>query len=335
MTNVNPHYGACRNPWDLERISGGSSGGSAAALAAGTCLASLGSDTGGSIRIPASLCGVVGLKPTFGRLSLRGVIPLSWNLDHAGPLGRCVLDVAILLQRLAGYDPHDPASCDIAVDDYLAEITAGVRGWRVVLAWDEFFTKVTSPEVSQAVREAALVFQQLGALVEEREFPGARQAARANGLVTVSDAATYHRSRLQDQPQGFGEDVLSRLQTGAETPLCDYILARRTQTELRRQFERFFQDCDLLLTPTTPVAAPPIEGPDAVEQARLLTRFTAPFNLTGLPAISIPCGFTAGGLPIGMQLVTRPWAEASLLRAAFAYERATHWHTTHPPLDPA
>jgi len=332
VTNVNPHFGACHNPWDLERISGGSSGGSAAALATGTCLASLGSDTGGSIRIPASLCGIVGLKPTCGRLSLRGVIPLSWNLDHAGPMGRCVLDVAILLQRLAGYDPHDPASRDVAVDDYLAEITAGVRGWRVVLASDEFFTKVTSPEVTRAVREAALVFQQLGAIVEEREFPGARQAARANGLVTISDAAAYHRTRLQDQPQGFGEDVLRRLRNGAETSLSDYILARRAQSELRRQFERFFQDCDLLLTPTTPITAPLIQGPDAVEQARLLPRFTAPFNLTGLPAMSIPCGFTTRGLPIGLQIVARPWAEAHLLRAGYAYERATQWHTSVSPI---
>lgn len=325
VTTVNPHFGTCHNPWDLSRISGGSSGGSGAALAGRLCLGSLGSDTGGSIRIPASLCGVVGLKPTYGRVSLRGVIPLSWNLDHAGPLARSVKDAAILLQVIAGYDPLDPHSVDIPVDDYLERIEGGVNGWRVGVASDEFFTQVTDGEVLAAVMSAARVFESLGAVVEAVPFPDARQAAQANGVMTPSDGAAYHRERMASAPEKFGADIRQRLETGAAFTSTDYILARHTQTLLRHQFTRFFDEYHLLLTPTTPVVAPPIEGPDAIEQARLLTRFTSPFNLTGMPALSIPCGFNSQGLPVGLQLVVAPWAEANLLRAAYAYEQAAQW----------
>jgi aspartyl-tRNA(Asn)/glutamyl-tRNA(Gln) amidotransferase subunit A len=330
VTTVNPHFGACHNPWDLSRISGGSSGGSGVALAGRLCLGSLGTDTGGSIRIPASLCGVVGLKPTYGRVSLRGVIPLSWNLDHTGPLARCVLDTAILLQAIAGYDPLDPYSANVPVDDYLERIEGGVKGWRIVLASDEFFTQVTDGEVLEAVHSAARVFKNLGTFVEAVPFPDVRQAAQANGLMTPSDGAAYHRERLATHPEMFGADIRQRLETGAALTSTEYILARRTQTVLRHQFARFFEEHDLLLTPTTPVVAPPIEGPDAIEQARLLTRFTSPFNLTGLPALSVPCGFNSQGLPVGLQLVTAPWAEAKLLRAAYAYEQAAIWQPRTP-----
>ena len=331
VTNNNPHFGACYNPWKLDRTPGGSSGGSAAALAAGMCLGALGSDTGGSIRIPASLCGVVGLKPTFGRVSLRGVVPLSWNLDHPGPMARRVSDVAIILQIIAGYDPQDPASLDAAVPDYLAQLEGSVRGWRVALAEDSFFSKA-EPEVLEAVRTAADVFASLGAQVSQVEFPDAREAAKTNGLMVPSDAAAFHHERLESQREKFGVDIRQRLETGAAYTSGEYILARRTQSILRRQFEQFFDDFDLLLTATTPIAAPPLEGPDAVEQAGRLTRFTSPFNLTGLPAISLPCGYTGDGLPIGLQIVTRPLGEAALLRAANAYEGATEWHLRRPDL---
>ncbi|MFC2055222.1 amidase [Chloroflexota bacterium] len=331
VTNVNPHFGACRNPWSTARISGGSSGGSASALAAGLCLGAMGSDTGGSIRIPASLCGVVGLKPTYGRISLRGLIPLSRNLDHAGPMARHVIDAALMLQTFAAFDPHDPYSINIPSDEYTTNINKGVKGWRIALAEDEFFAK-TEPEIKQAVRDAGLIFEVLGAHVEATRFPGARLAARSNGLMTVSDAAAFHQNRLQENPDGFGDDVLQRLNTGQAITTTEYIQARHAQTKLRRQFERFFESFDILLTPTTPVPAPLIEGPNAVEQSRLLTRYTAPFNLTGLPAISLPCGFTSGGLPIGLQIVCHPWGEARLLRAALAYEGATAWHQRHPIL---
>lgn len=331
LTTVNPHYGACHNPWKLDRVPGGSSGGSAAALAARFCLGAIGSDTGGSIRVPAALCGVVGLKPTYGRVSLRGVIPLSWNLDHAGPMARQVLDVALLLQIIAGYDPEDPVSVDVPVDDYLLGIRRGVAGWRIILAEDDYFEH-THPEIAQAVRQAAKVLEEAGAKIETAPLQGARDAALNNGMIVVSDAAAFHAERLHDQPEGFGADVLQRLQIGAALPLVDYIRARRSQVEMRRQFARLFENCDLLLLPTTPIAAPPISGPDALELARWLTRYTAPFNLTGLPALSLPCGFTSDGLPIGLQMVARPWGEARLLQAGYAFEQATDWRFRQPEL---
>jgi aspartyl-tRNA(Asn)/glutamyl-tRNA(Gln) amidotransferase subunit A len=321
ITNNNPHFGACRNPWDLQRSPGGSSGGCAAALAGRLCLGSMGSDTGGSIRIPAALCGIVGLKPTFGRVSLQGVIPLSWNLDHAGPMARCVGDVAILLQEVAGYDPADAVSANLPVENYLESLDKGVAGWRIGLASDEFFTNADK-EILDTVDAAVHVFSGLNARVEQVEINNGKQAALANGLMTTSDAAAFHRERLQTRPQDFGDDVLQRLQVGAAYTSSEYILARRTQTLLRRQFELFFEDFDLLITPTTPIAAPLIVGLDAVEQARILTRFTAPFNLAGLPALSLPCGFTEVGLPIGLQIVGPYWEEGRVLRAGYAYEQA-------------
>ena len=322
VTNENPHFGATCNPWDLRCIPGGSSGGSGAALAAGLCLGSLGTDTGGSIRIPASLCGIVGLKPTRGRVSLRGVIPLSWNLDHVGPMARCVRDAALLLGVIAGYDADDPWSLDQPVDDYLDGLEGGVAGWRVALAADEYFTDpaVVDAQVWQAVQGAAQAFERLGARVEQVDFPEARQAARANGLMTPSDGAAFHQERMQSNPDGFGTDVLRRLRTGAAYTSTEYILARKTQAQLRHAFCQFFNHYDLLLTPTTPVPALVRGSEDAVARARLLTRFTAPFNLTGLPALSVPCGLTREGLPVGLQLVGPPWSEQRLLRAGFAFE---------------
>jgi aspartyl-tRNA(Asn)/glutamyl-tRNA(Gln) amidotransferase subunit A len=330
VTNVNPHCGVCRNPWDVERISGGSSGGSAVALAAGMCIGSLGSDTGGSIRIPASLCGIVGLKPTYGRVSLRGVLPLSWNLDHAGPMARRVRDVAVMLNTIAGYDPDDPNSIDRDVDDYTAGLDGGVRGWRIGLVGDDYVRQACEPPVWDALQAAADVFKNLGAQMTEITLADGLEAARANGLMTTSDAAAFHRHRLQENPEGFGEDVLRRLRKGAAYTSTEYILARRTQSLLRSTYSRLLQDYDVILLPSTPVTAPLIEGPDAVEQAAVLTRFTAPFNLTGLPAISLPCGFDHSGLPIGLQIVAAPWAEAKLLRAAAAYEQAGEWYKYKP-----
>jgi aspartyl-tRNA(Asn)/glutamyl-tRNA(Gln) amidotransferase subunit A len=331
VTNNNPHYGACHNPWDLERTPGGSSGGSGAALAARFCMGSLGSDTGGSIRIPASLCGVVGLKPTYGRISLRGVVPLSWNLDHPGPMARRTRDAALLFQVIAGFDPEDPSSADMGVPDYGVQLMGGVKGWRIALAEDEFFNK-GDERIFAAVKEAAGVFAGLGAKIETVEFEGGYEAAKNNGLMVTSDAAAFHQKRLGELPENFGEDIRQRLETGAAFTSSEYSVARRSQAVLRRKFAEFFKEYDLLLTATTPIAAPPLEGPDAVQQAATLTRFTAPFNFTGLPAISLPCGLTEQGLPIGLQLITRPWGEVALLRAAQAYESATEWHLKHPEI---
>jgi aspartyl-tRNA(Asn)/glutamyl-tRNA(Gln) amidotransferase subunit A len=329
VTTVNPHFGTSRNPWDRARIPGGSSGGSAVAVATGMAAAALGTDTGGSIRIPASLCGVVGLKPTYGRVSLRGVFPLSWNLDHAGPMTRCVTDTAILLQVIAGYDEDDPHCAAVPADDYVGHLEDGAVGLRFALVGGTYVGEC-DPEVLEAVDAAAELFSRLGATVSKVALEFLRDAALANGQMTQADAATYHRERLSEHPELFGADVRQRLETGRDLTAAEYVLARRTQSEITRRLHRLFEEHDVLMLPATPVAAPPIEGGDAVESARLLTRFTAPFNLSGLPAISIPCGFTRIGLPIGLQMVAAPWNEARLLQAARAYEREVDWGSRHP-----
>jgi aspartyl-tRNA(Asn)/glutamyl-tRNA(Gln) amidotransferase subunit A len=331
ITGNNPHYGTARNPWDTTRIPGGSSSGSAIAVATGMALGAFGTDTGGSIRIPASLCGVVGFKPTFGRVSLRGVFPLSWNLDHAGPLTRSVKDAALLLQIIAVYDPLDAASVKMLTGEYLGHLADSVKGRKVALGVGEFI-ETSDPEVWNAVREAAKVFESLGCKVQEVDVSWVQEAALANKLMTQSDGAAVHRDRLKEHPELFGDDIRRRLEDGIQTPLTDYILARRTQAEVKKKFEQFFESHDFLLTPTTPIAAPTIEGHDAVEQAGRLTRFTAPFNLAGLPALSVPCGFTKGGLPIGLQIISRAWGEFKVLNAGYAFEGATEWHTRVPTI---
>ena len=324
VTNINQHYGNCLNPWDIERIPGGSSGGSAVAVASGMCVAALGSDTGGSIRIPASLCGIIGLKPTFGRVSLHGVIPLSWNLDHVGPMTNNVEDAAILLEVISGYDPMDPASVATSSSDYSSQIEDGIRGWKVAFAVGEYIED-SQPDVLTKVESSIRVFEKCGARVEKINVPWLREAAQANGIITPADAAAFHHDRILRAPHEFGEDILARLKIGMAYTSSEYAHARRIQMEIRRKYKLFFEEYDLLLLPTTPCTAPFIEGTDALEQAKKLTRFTAPFNLTGLPALSIPCGFSKEDLPIGLQMVAPEWEEARLLTAARSYERSTSW----------
>lgn len=318
VTGINPHYGATHNPWDVSRITGGSSSGSAAAVATGMCLAALGTDTGGSIRIPAALCGVVGMKPTFGRISLRGVIPLSWNLDHVGPLTRSVRDAALLLQALAGYDPHDPASVNVPPENFIARIEDSLRGWRIAQAVGDY-VEACEPGVWECFQEAATAFRQLGASLEKEDLSWLEELAQANVRMTQADAAAFHRERLAAHPDWFGEDVRARLEMGAALTATDYALARRIQAEACRRFDAFFEKYDVLLLPTTPVVAPSIEGTVALEAARRLMRFTAPFNLTGLPALSVPCGLSEG-LPVGLQIVGGRWQEGKVLAAGRAFE---------------
>ena len=331
VTGNNPHYGTARNPWDETRISGGSSSGSAIAVATGMALGALGTDTGGSIRIPASLCGVVGFKPTYGRVSLRGVFPLSWNLDHVGPLTRTVEDAALLLQVISTYDPIDPASIKMLTGDYLGHLVDDMEGRKISFGIGDYIESADS-EVLDAVREAVQAFASIGCRVQEVDVSWMREAALANKTMTQADGAAIHHERLKEHPDWFGEDIRRRLEDGAKTTSTEYILARRTQAEVRKRCEQFFESYDFLIVPTTPITAPLIEGIDAVEQAARLTRFTAPFNLTGLPALSLPCGFTKAGLPIGLQIVSRAWADAKVLNAGYAYERATDWHKKRPKL---
>ncbi|HJQ13490.1 MAG TPA: amidase [Anaerolineales bacterium] len=331
ITGNNPHYGTARNPWDTTRIPGGSSSGSAIAVATGMALGALGSDTGGSIRIPASLCGIVGFKPTFGRVSLRGVFPLSWNLDHVGPFAKRVRDIALMMQVMAVHDPLDPASAKMLTGEYLGHLQDNVKGRKIALGVGDFI-ETSHTEVLGAVREAANVLRSLGCKVEEVDVSWLQEAALANKIITQSDGAAVHRDRLQEHPEMFGDDIRRRLEDGANTPLTDYILARRTQAEVRKRLEGFFETYDFLILPTTPIAAPTIEGHDAVEQAARLTRFTAPFNLSGLPGLSLPCGFTKDGLPIGLQIVSRAWGESKVLNLGHAFEQATEWHKHMPVL---
>lgn len=331
ITGNNPHYGTARNPWDTTRIPGGSSSGSAIAVATGMALGALGSDTGGSIRIPASLCGVVGFKPTFGRVSLRGVFPLSWNLDHVGPFAKSVRDIALMMQVIAVHDPLDPASAKMLTGDYLGHLKDDVRARKIALAVGDFI-ETSDAEVLEAVREAANLFKSLGCKVDEVDVSWLQEAALANKIMTQSDGAAVHRDRLKEHPEMFGDDIRRRLEDGSNTSLTDYILARRTQTEVQKKLERFFETYDFLILPTTPIAAPTIEGHDAVEQAARLTRFTAPFNLSGLPALSLPCGFNSEGLPIGLQIVSRAWGESKVLNLGHAFEQATEWHKRTPML---
>jgi len=333
VTGNNPHYGTARNPWDPARIPGGSSSGSAIAVATGMALGALGTDTGGSIRIPASLCGVVGFKPTYGRVSLRGVFPLSWNLDHVGPLTKTVEDAALLLQVISVYDPMDPASIKMLIGDYLGHlIDDDMKGRKIALGIGEYIESA-DPEVLDAVREAANVFASFGCRIQEVDVSWMREAALANKTMTQADGAAVHRERLKEHPDWFGEDIRRRLEDGAKTTSTEYSLARRTQAEVRKRCEQFFESQDILIIPSTPIPAPTIEGNDAVEQAARLTRFTAPFNLAGLPALSVPCGFTKGGLPVGLQVVSRAWADAKVLNAGYAFEQATEWHKERPEMN--
>ena len=331
VTNNNPHFGACRNPWDITRTPGGSSGGSAVAVATGMALAALGTDTGGSIRIPAALCGVVGFKPTYGRVSLRGILPLSWNLDHAGPIARKVEDAALMLQVMGGYDELDPSTVKTLPGDYSSHLRDTMKERKIALAVGDYIEE-SDPEILEAVRKAAEILKEQGASIKEVNMDFLREAAGANALMTQADGAAFHRDRMKEHPDWFGADVRLRLETGAAFTSSEYILARHTQSEIRRKCELLFDEYDALLLPTTPIPAPVLEGENALERARQLTRFTAPFNLTGMPALSIPCGFTKDSLPIGLQIVSRAWNEAGVLRTGYAFQESTEWHMQSPEI---
>ncbi len=332
VTNNNPYFGACRNPWDITRTPGGSSGGSAVAVATGMAMAAIGTDTGGSIRIPAALCGVVGLKPTYGRVSLRGILPLSWNLDHAGPITRKVEDAALMLQVMGGYDEQDPTCMKTLPGDYSSHLMDSMVERKIALAVGSFIEEVTDPEILEAVRKAAKVLEEQGVIITEVNVNFLKEAALANSLMTQADGAAFHRERMKEHPDWFGADVRQRLETGAAFTSSEYALARRTQVEVRRRCELMFDQFDMLILPTTPITAPVLEGENAVERARQLTRFTSPFNLTGLPALTVPCGFSQEELPIGLQIVSRPWNEAGVLRTGYAYQQATTWHKMKPKI---
>ncbi len=333
ITGVNPHYGGTYNPWDTTRMSGGSSSGAGAALASAMTLGALGTDTGGSIRTPASLCGITGLKPTYGRVSRRGITPLSWALDHAGPMARSAADAAIILKVIAGHDPQDETSSEEPVPDYTKALTdQRLKHLRIGVPQEYFFDNVDD-EVLKAIHAAILVLRDdLKAGVSEVSLPLIAEAPAAVSAIMLPEALAYHKRWLAERPQDYGEDVRARLEMGLLYPAVSYVQAQRFRSLIVEEWrQKVFDRVDLLAVPTTPVPAPSLDEND-LQTTLTLTRFTGPFNLTGLPAISIPCGFTKGGLPIGMQLVGRWWDEATVLRAAHAYQQATDWHKRAPPL---
>lgn len=330
VTTINPHFGITHNPWKLDRVPGGSSGGSAAALAAGECFASLGTDTGGSIRIPAAYCNVVGLKPTYGRVSRAGIIPLSWSLDHVGPMTRSVRDAAIVLSAIAGRDPADPTSVAGQSADFTSGLDAGAKGLRIGVPHD-YFNNFVAPEVKDAVAVATRVLEGAGAEVEAFDFPYLASIPTISSAIMMPEASAYHFADLQEHAAKIGNDVRMRLELGALQPAVQYVKAQQARRLVQDACLRALSGLDLFVVPTTPTPAPEIEV-QATGLPGVATRLTAPINVLGWPAISVPCGFSADGLPIGMQLVAKPWQERLILRAAFAYESLTDWHQRVPTL---
>jgi aspartyl-tRNA(Asn)/glutamyl-tRNA(Gln) amidotransferase subunit A len=336
---VNPHYGTPWNPWDVgtHRICGGSSSGSGAAVAAGLCAGALGSDTGGSIRIPSALCGITGLKPSYGRVSRAGVLPLAWSLDHVGPMCRTAADCALMLGVMAGYDPRDPTTSVLPVPDYMAALTGAVKGLRVGLLRASFMESAGAPQ-RHAVEQAAKTLESLGATTENVDLKTISLSAGATYAVITVEAYAYHEGWLKTRAREYGDDVAERLRLGAFVSGSDYLKGQRARALVRNEVDAALARLDVLVAPTTPIAATePGERHVEIDGERQpvrssLVRFTRPFNVSGHPVASVPCGFTADGLPIGLQIVGRPFDEATVLRVADAYQRATAWHTRRPPL---
>jgi len=334
---INLHYGTSWNPWDAEtpRMPGGSSSGSGVAVAAGLAPAGMGSDTGGSIRIPAACCGTVGLKPTYGRVSRAGVLPLSWSLDHAGPLTRSAADAAAILSATAGYDSADPSSSVLPVPNYVAGLAAPVKGLRIGLV--RGYVEQADPEVQAAIAAAATVLEGLGCSLREAAIPTARYAVGASVAVLAPEAMAYHEPLLRRRAREYAPDVRQRLVVGRFLTATDYVKGQRTRTLMRDDVNAVLGSVDCLLAPTLPIPAPPVTATEVRIGGRretprsALTMFTRLFNLTGHPVVAVPCGFSPEGLPLSLQLVGRPFDEVTILRLAQAYQDATEWHRRRPP----
>jgi aspartyl-tRNA(Asn)/glutamyl-tRNA(Gln) amidotransferase subunit A len=333
------YFAPVHNPWNLDYSPGGSSGGSAAAVAARLCYGAIGSDTGGSVRQPASYCGIVGLKPTYGRVSTSGVIPLSWSLDHLGPMTRTAMDAALMLQVIAGYDAQDTTSIDVPVPDYAATIAATTSSLRLGIL-RAYFDDALHPEIQAAMEAAVSVLKTLTStqrdiapLATDRTYSSMMDPYVA---ILRAEAYAYHKEYVSKSPELYQAQTLKRIQTGAEITASAYIQARHQLEQIRRSVAQVLETVDLLITPTTcvpPFAIADLLDPNTLREKELLTlRNTRPFNMLGLPTISVPCGFTRADLPIGLQISGPPGGEATLLRLAYAYEQATEWHKRKPNL---
>jgi len=324
------HFGPVRNPWNLAHITGGSSSGSAAAVAAGLCYGSIGTDTAGSIRLPAAYCGIVGLKPSYGLVSVRGVIPLSWSHDHVGPMTRTVADAALMLQVIADYDPEDIYSQKFPAVDYPAAIEETVSALRLGVPRN-FFWQELDPEVEAAAQSA---LDKLAALTSG--ISDVSPAIPIDRSVFICEPFVYHQKYLGQHASEYHPETLRRIQTGATVTAKEYIEGQRELQRLRRHILHIFEQVDLLITPTSPILPPTIAqleaAPEKLRPTELTTlRNTRPFNVFGVPTISIPCGFSKSGLPIGLQISGAPGAEGMVLALARAYEAETEWHKQRPP----
>lgn len=326
--HCHPAYGDTRNPWDLGRMTGGSSGGSAAAVVASMCSAALGGDTGGSIRIPAALCGVVGLKPTYGRVSRHGTIPCAWSLDHVGPLCKTAEDAALVLAAIAGLDPKDPASSHEPVSDYGAELTREPSGMKIAIL-REYASDPMEPDVVAGFRAALDVLQRLGMSVGEVSIPMVEYAIPACHAIAWAEATSYHEEHLRTRAAEYGPDVRARLELGLLVAASDYVKAQRVRRLLIDEFVAVLERYDAIVCPTVTTTAPRLEQ-ETTPASLDFVRHTRLFNLIGLPTASVPCGFDANGLPIGLQIAAAPFAEGAVLRIAQAYQQATDWHRRAP-----
>lgn len=334
ISSVNPHYGPVHNPWDTERIAGGSSGGSAAALAAGIGYGSIGTDTGGSIRIPSALCGTVGLKPTYGRVSRFGVTPLAWTLDHVGPMTRTVADAAVLYEVTAGYDTRDPTTGRRAVEkvsEHLAELPSGLK---MGLAREVFLEDI-DPEVNALFQRAAESLRRMGIEPVEVSIPEVRHQFVCRNVISFAEATSYHEPNLRERPADYGDNTLELLRLGLTIRATEYLAAQRARRRIVEAFRKAFHSIDILVCPSSPAPAPRIGETSLSNGEELragLLRLTSPFNTVGFPAISLPCGYTRSGLPVSLQIVARPFEESVLLKVAHAYENAHSWGDQRPDI---
>jgi len=328
------YYGEVHNPWNPAHIAGGSSGGSVAAVAAGLCYGAIGTDTAGSVREPAALCGIVGLKPTYGRVSVGGVIPLSVSLDHVGPIARTVSDAALMLQAIAGYDAGDVNSADMPVPDYPAALRDKSNPLRIGIP-RKFFYEDLDPEVVSVVEQALGILRTVGGDLREIELD-----VPTDRTLQTAESYAYHAKFVARSPELYQPETLNRIRKGEDISSAEVGHRCRELQKLREEIGRVFEKVDVLVTPTTPVAAPRIaelkQNPDLLRPSELLLlRNTRPANMWGLPAISVPCGFTAARLPLGLQIIGPHWREYRVLQLAYAYEQATTWHTQYADLGEA
>ena len=332
-TTQNPHYGSTRNPWDLDRIPSGSSGGAGASVAAQMCVGAVGSDTGGSVRTPAAINGVSGLRPSMGSIPMTGSFTrICPAIDTVGPLGESVEIVARMFAVMAGYDDDDLYSVRREQPDFLGSLDNGIKGIRIGLP-QKFFLEDLEEGVGSAVEASAQRLAALGADIVEIELEGAEHAQQSVMPMVWADAYEYHRERVESAPEKFGRDVLDRILLGRDIAGCVYAAALRARERWNRTVDRTLEQVDVILTPTTPITAPLVEeSSDMLSTTHHLTRFTYLFSWAGLPGLSVPCGFTSAGMPIGMLLNGRPWEETLLFQIGHSYQNDTDWHSRRPPL---